>query len=216
MQPAGFGRRGIASEVPGRPQPARAEDGMAAIVRQPEDDAIAAMVARNDDLPQWAKVTYSRNVKATGIFLGAFMLLFLFYLPHLQRDVVHAEYYRPTAQVSITAAKCHSVLYVASFCSFTMRPTVGDSPAIWKTRMLVGLSSVDGLPVRPVQSVRDTSVMSVNVAANELLNARLTTFGLLSALLWGFIVMGVRRLASGRYIGGPEWQRQFGQIVSAG
>ena len=38
-------------------------------------------------------------------------------------------------------------------------------------------------------------------------------YGLASAL--GFIVMGVRRLASGRYIGGTEWERQFGMRATA-
>lgn len=215
MQPEGFGRRGIAS---GRPQglgSALIDRVLPAAEHKLDDAAIANMVAQDKDLPQWAKVTYSRNLKATGIFLAMFALLFVFYLPHLQRDVVHSEFYKPTAQVSITQARCHSVMMVASFCSFTMRPTVGESPAVWKTRMLVGLSSVEGLPVRPVQSVRDTSVMSVNVAADELLFARIGTFGLLSAVLWGFIVMGVRRLASGRYIGGPEWERNYGMRVTA-
>lgn len=214
MQPAGFGRRGMASERSGRLTRSGAsvlDDDVPAAPRRIDDAVIANMVAQDKTLPQWAKVTYSRNLKATAIFLGIFALLFLFYLPHLQRDFVHADHFKPTTQVSVTSAKCHTVMLVASFCSFTMRPATGDYPAVWKTRMLVGLSTVEG-PIRAVQSSRDSSVMSVNVATHELLNTRIVTFGVLSALLWGFIVMGVRRLASGRYIGGTEWERQFGML----
>ncbi len=214
MQPAGFGKRGMASGRPGRSRAAVLDDDVPSVPRRLDDAAIASMVARDETLPQWAKVTYSRNLKATGIFLAVFMLLFLFYLPHLQRDVMHADHFKPTSQVSVTSAKCHTVLLIASFCSFTMRPTAGDSPAVWKTRMLVGLSAIEG-PIRPVQSTREPSVMSVNIATDNFLTARIVTFGFLSAVLWGFIVMGVRRLASGRYIGGPEWERQFGMRAEA-
>lgn len=214
MQPHGFGRRGsgAGSGRLGRSSEAVLDDVMPLAPRL-DDAAIASMVAKDETLPQWAKVTYSRNMKATGIFLSVFALLFLFYLPHLQRDLFHADHFKPTSQVTITSARCHTVMLVANFCSFTMRPTSGESKAVWKTRMLVGLSTVEGLPLRPVQSVREPSVMSVSVATDDLLNARLLTFGFLSAVLWGFIVMGVRRLASGRYIGGPEWERQFGMRV---
>lgn len=209
MDPHGFGRRGSGSGRLGRPG-APVIGGLQAAGPRLDDGAIASMVAGDETLPQWAKVTYSRNLKETGIFLGVFALLFLFYLPHLQRDTFHAEHFKPTAQVTITAARCHTVMLVANFCSFTMRPSSGDSAAVWKTRMLVGLSAVEG-PLKPVQSMRDASVMTVNVA-EDLLFARTLTFGFLSAVLWGFIVMGVRRLASGRYIGGTEWEREFGSL----
>lgn len=215
MQPHGFGRRGMGSGRLGRSGDAVLDLAMPAEAPRRLDDAsIASMVANDKTLPQWAKVTYSRNLKATGIFLGVFALLFLFYLPHLQRDMFHAEHFKPTSHVTITSARCHTVMLVANFCSFTMRPTTGDSPAVWKTRMLVGLSAVDG-PLRPVQSMRDASVMSVNIATEDLLVARTLTFGFLSVVLWGFIVMGVRRLASGRYIGGTEWEREYGMRAAA-
>lgn len=211
MHPQGFGKRGTGSGRLGRSSDAVFDVEMPAEgPRRLDDAAIASMVANDKTLPQWAKVTYSRNLKATGIFLSVFALLFLFYLPHLQRDMFHAEHFKPTSQVSVSAARCHSVLMVANFCSFTMRPTSGDSPGVWKTRMLVGLSTVEG-PLKVVQSMREPSVMTVSVA-EDLLVARIVTFGVLSAILWGFIVMGVRRLASGRYIGGTEWERQYGML----
>ena len=212
MHPQGFGKRGTGSGRLGRSSDAAFDVEMPVEApRRIDDAAIASMVANDKTLPQWAKVTYSRNLKATGIFLSVFALLFLFYLPHLQRDMFHSEHFKPTSQVTVSAARCHSVLMVANFCSFTMRPASGDSPAVWKTRMLVGLSSIEG-PLKVVQSMREPSVMTVNVA-EDLLVTRMVTFGFLSAILWGFIVMGVRRLASGRYIGGTEWERQFGSFA---
>src|SRR5262249_44113871 len=129
------------------------------------------ITARTQDAEAAAGPAKERNVGVGGLILiGAGLLLALFFLPDLRRDVSLQDAFRADYNVAIERANGRRYLFLVTHCSVHFSWQDGGGRRTASSNFLVGLKSMGGVHTFPVRSGVDASVVTTSVALESLGN----------------------------------------------
>lgn len=153
--------------------------------------------------PQWAKITWQQNLSGAAIVSVVLLALWLFYGPAVNRDLRLANTYKIDRTLQVEHGSCKRYFFLLSTCSANLIDKSSGTPTKHTASYMVMFRNLGGTPLIPVRSTSERDAVSVRVATSDTLTNRAASLYGLSAFCLLALFIFTRRLATGRYSGGP-------------